>query len=319
MESTKLLGKGIWVETDGWLTVVGLVCGLVAAFVQCLSYVASRRFLSARPGRAGLLLGVSHIWMGLFSVVLFPFLWNGDWGMLTASVRPVIGAGGFYMVAQLFLLNVLGRVEASRIAPLLGLKIVGVALISALFLEVRLEWFQWGAVGLSVAAAFLLNRIGGRLPVVVAMAVLVTVMGYSLSDINIRVLVNTVGSAGAGASSMAVCLSYLFCSIVGAALLIKEGFPARKVWVDALPFSLFWYASMLFFFASVWLVGVVYSVIIQSSRGLFAIGLGVLLARWGYLHLEQQVDRRVVWRRIAAAILMIAAIALYRLDQLGLV
>ena len=58
---------------------------------------------------------------------------------------------------------------------------------------------------------------------------------------------------------------------------------------------------------------VVFAIILQSTRGLFSIGLGVLLARWGLIHLEPAVGGRIVWKRLLAAILMVGAIALYAL------
>ena len=49
-----------------------------------------------------------------------------------------------------------------------------------------------------------------------------------------------------------------------------------------------------------------------ATRGLWSIVLDVLLAAMGMVHLERRVQHHVLLRRVIAAIMMIAAIALYR-------
>ena len=62
------------------------------------------------------------------------------------------------------------------------------------------------------------------------------------------------------------------------------------------------------------LIGVVFGNIVQSTRGLFSIVIGASLAHAGWHGLETQVDRRTLTRRLLAAALMTAAIALYVID-----
>ncbi|MEI6506403.1 MAG: hypothetical protein WCO90_11070 [Planctomycetota bacterium] len=54
--------------------------------------------------------------------------------------------------------------------------------------------------------------------------------------------------------------------------------------------------------------------ILQSSRGILAIAMGAGLAHVGRHDLEMRVDRETFLRRIAAAALMTAAIALSIID-----
>ena len=58
----------------------------------------------------------------------------------------------------------------------------------------------------------------------------------------------------------------------------------------------------------------VFGNVLLSSRGLFAVIIGAVLAHRGWHELEQRVDRATLLRRIAAAVLMTAAIALYVID-----
>jgi hypothetical protein len=61
-------------------------------------------------------------------------------------------------------------------------------------------------------------------------------------------------------------------------------------------------------------VGVVFGNILQSTRGVMSVAIGAALAHLGWHDLEQRVDRSTLLRRLTAALLMTAAIALYVID-----
>jgi uncharacterized membrane protein YgdD (TMEM256/DUF423 family) len=67
-------------------------------------------------------------------------------------------------------------------------------------------------------------------------------------------------------------------------------------------------------YCSFGLVGVVFGNILQSTRGIMSVALGAMLAHLGWHELEQRVDRAMLLRRFAAALLMTAAIAIYAID-----
>ena len=58
-------------------------------------------------------------------------------------------------------------------------------------------------------------------------------------------------------------------------------------------------------------IGALFGNIVQSMRGLFSIVLGLLLANIGMTDIERRTGAGVVFRRIAGALAMTAAIALY--------
>jgi hypothetical protein len=58
-------------------------------------------------------------------------------------------------------------------------------------------------------------------------------------------------------------------------------------------------------------VGAVFGNVVQSTRGIMSVVIGAVLAHLGWHELEQQVDRATLVRRIGAACLMTAAIAVY--------
>ncbi|WP_294437623.1 hypothetical protein [uncultured Victivallis sp.] len=81
--------------------------------------------------------------------------------------------------------------------------------------------------------------------------------------------------------------------------------------VLSIPFAVSWFLSQVALFVCFGLLGTVFGNVIQASRGLISIGIGMLLVRWGLGKLDARISRRMWLRRIAAGILMTAAIILY--------
>lgn len=293
------------------MSITGIAAGLGAAFFQSLSYLFSRRFLHHTSGGILKLLVLSHLLMGVVSLVLLPFLWGG-WALLNPAVRlHLLGTAGFYLLGQAGLFWVLHRVSSSRIAPMLGLKIVVLALIVTLWQQQPLEVCRWVAVFMSAGAAFLLNEAGGRMPRAGMAGLAVAVTGYSLSDLNITALVRALAPAGPTAPFLAVALSYLLCAVLCLPLLPVTGRGSRLEWRNAVPHAASWFMAMVLLYICFGAIGVVFGNIIQSLRGLISIWLGVVVVRAGWTHLETHVPRHIFWKRLAGAVLMLGAIILY--------
>lgn len=290
----------------------GILLGVTASLFQSFSYLFSRRFLKEYGDDWLMLLTVSHISMGVMSLVILPFLCTGeDISTIKAGIMPSIGAAGFYFAAQGMMFAALRSVEASRISPLLGMKVITLALLAAFLGKQHLHWQNWLAVAMSGAGAYFLNEIGGRIPGKAFVFVGLTLAGYSLSDVNIKDLLGALAPAGARGPFIGVCLSYIFCGLFGVLMLFRTGLPQRRAWLLSLPPAVAWLASMFLFYWSIQAINLVFAVIVQSTRGIISIGLGAVVARMGHEHLEQTVSRSVLWKRVAAAALMVAAIALY--------
>ena len=298
-----------------WL---GILFGLAAACSQSFSYVFSRRFIVGGHGSPLRVLVQGHVLMGLISLVLLPVLWNERAADIGGYWWWLLGAAGFYLVGQGAFFAALRLSEASRLAPLMGLKVVVIALLWAGVLGQAMSAQQWAAVGLSVVAAFMLNYTGGTLPLRSVAAVLAACLMYALSDIHIVRLIDAVsepgemsGIEGVRGPMLAACLSYIVCGLASAALLPWLGSRRGGDWAAAAPFAGAWYAAMYGFFTCLALAGPVLGNIVLSTRGIWSIAIGIALAALGHEHLEQKVSRGVLIRRIAAAGLMIGAIALY--------
>jgi drug/metabolite transporter (DMT)-like permease len=294
-------------------TTLGIVAGLVAAVLQAFSYLFSRLFM-IRGGRgASFLLAASHVAMGAMALALLPFVWRPGGPPWTRLVGPTVGAAGFYLIGQLGLFRVLRRMDASRISPLLGAKLIVVAVGAAMVFGERVGPVRWAAVLLCVAAAFLLNEIGGRMPSRVTGGLLVTLTGYALSDLSIKQLVLEMGALGPTAPLLGACYTYLLCAVGALAILARQGWPTRREWGLIVPHALTWFGGMCLLFLAIAWIGVVFAGIAQSTRGIVSVGLGVALTRLGYVTLERPAPAAVVWKRAMAAAMMTAAIALYSL------
>ncbi len=303
--------------SNAMTTLLGILLGLATAFSQCFAYVFSRMFVIKHREAYWKLLLVSHLYMGAASLVGILFIWPRQLPPLQEYIIPLLAAGGFYVAAQTGLFMVMRMTNPSRIAPLLGVKILILAVLATQLFGHSLSPLQWIAVLACFTAVMTLNFSGGSLPTKALILLLLTCTGYSLSDLHIEKLVRALGdlptlhAAVWGALATYVLLGAL------AALIAVVTKPAElfSEWRLSLPFSALWMIAMLTLFICIGILGPVFAIILQSSRGLMSVVLGVILAKRGWSDIEPHLPRRVFIQRIAAATLMIAAVALYALGR----
>jgi len=292
----------------------GILFGIGSAACFSVSYLFSRRFVSRFSGGAASLLTISHIIMLAFSAAILPFCWPRAMPTFGEYAGPLCGSAFYYLAGQAALFLALKRSDASRVSPLLGLKILMLVAISVTFLGKRYSAPQWFAVLLTFCAAAMLSQAGGRLAWKSLGWILLACLGYSLSDLSMQKLLIPFETLGLfHASMVSNCLCHILCGLVGVlALCVVRPLSAGMCKV-ALPYAVSWFGAMLFLFACFGSVGVVYGNIVQSTRGVISIMLGWLVAKAGLEHLEKRISFAVLVRRALAALLMAAAIALFHL------
>jgi drug/metabolite transporter (DMT)-like permease len=295
----------------------GVLLGLAAALCQSASYLCLRVF-SWKFGRGSLdLLAYSHVIMGLFALALLPLVWPGTWPPVRAFVFPLVGGVVFYFVGQVGLMRALRHADASWVSPLLGLKIILLAVIAMAFLGQHLAGLQWAAAGATVLATFTLGQSRGRFSGRALGWVLTACGGYSLSDLCIKALADPfVAELGLFQGCLiSASLSYILAGLAGTGLALARPRAPFRVWLGAAPFAVAWFTAMLFLFACFAAIGVVYGNIVQSTRGVLSVALGSAVAAAGFVHLEERVSRGLLIRRLTAALLMALAIALFHLGR----
>jgi len=294
--------------------VIGVFLGLMAALFQSLSYLCTKAFIRSSHRTTLDLLALGHIVMGVFAVVLLPFVWPASMPPLIRYALPTMGAALFYMTGQAFLFIALFRVDASRISPLLSMKVFLLALLTLALGRGSLSLVQWGAVAMSMGAAWVLAGSGERIAWGSFGWVFLACSCYCGSDLSIRILVERLDHLDyTHAILLSTSLTYIVCGLAGCALLPFLRRPTMDMWLKATPFAVTWFVAMIFLFACFGLIDVVYGNIVQSTRGLISILFGAALAARGYERLEQKVDTGVLVRRIGAALLMTGAIVLFKL------
>lgn len=292
--------------------IIGAVCDLAAGFMHAVGFVMNRQYVVARKTSAVRLLVISHCLMGLIGAVTLALTWPANMPPLSEYGLDLACAVSPYMVAQAFLFLALGRAEASRLSPLLGLKIVAVAVIYVIGFDNDLTTLHWIAVILATVAAFALNYSGGSLPVAVIGAMLVTISCFSFSDVYVGRLIEDVSVLGKYRGPMvATQLYYILAGLMSAAALPWLGSRRWLDWRAAMPYAALWFVSITVMFLGFALAGIVLGNIALATRGLWSIVIGVMIARLGHHHLEQSVPRSVIVRRSVAAAAMMLAIGLF--------
>lgn len=290
--------------------VVGIVCGLAAAVFQAVTYLLSRRYLAA--GRGPLQLWVAaQLWMGLLTLPLL-LLWRTPAAGWPRTLLPLGVALGGYLAAQAFFFRTVRVVPASRVAPLMGIKVLFLAgLVVALGQESLGPW-QWAGVLLAVLAAVAVQRAAEPVPVAGLLGVLGTTVSFAIADVAIKDLLTVLSGADKTLAALlfALALKYVL-SLVPALALLPRARISRADAAAALPYAVAWLLSMLVLFAAFNWAGVVLAVILQALRGPFAILLGAAVASRGHAHLEVAIGRASLVRQLLAAALMVVATACY--------
>ena len=297
----------------------GILLGLAAACNFSLAFLGSKIFYEKSTQSPFQLLTLSYIQMGIFSVILLPFVWPNrplSWDVLP----PLSGIVFFGMSGQLAFFLALKYAQSSQVTPLLALKILILAFGSILILHKNLSSIQWLSVVLCFTATLMLNFSGGRLPVKGLFCVLITCCAYALSDIFITLLIQRL--AGIGISNpalLSVCLTYGAFGIVSALLAVKAGHDLRLIrpWKYALYFSVPYFLADMCLFITFKLVGPVFGNILLSTRGIASILLAKIVARKNMPYLEQPMTTAATIRRLLAAGLFTIAIALYVIGKLS--
>ncbi len=294
-------------------TLFGILLGLGAALSQCFAYLISRAFVVQHRHAFVQFLLTSHLYMGVMALLVLAAAWPAGMPLPRQAMVPLAGTTLFYIIGQAAMLLLMRFINPSRVAPLLGAKILVLAVLATAFFGYRLSGPQILAVIACAAAVLLLNATGGGLSIRAGAVLLVACTGYSLCDLYIQALIISLRPLPPlHAAMLAGALSYVLSGLLSLAILpwlIRRRHLVS--WRYALPFSLLWYGAMLGLFGCIGYVGPVFGVILQSSRGLMALAIGVVVARLGWLHIETRLSRPVLVKRAVAALLMSLAIGLY--------
>lgn len=304
----------------------GILFGLGAAVMMAMAAISSGRAVRRSPeaGAFGVLIA-SHIWAGILAALGLVILWDKSIAPGFASWFPIcIMAAVFYLIGQWLFFIIQKQVDSSRIVPLLGVKLIFLALINGCILKKEIYgWPQYLGVLCTIASAFVMvdKKSGRPMSLMNVLTLLVLSMFYALSDISLDTQYGRVDTYYTGGrlicSMLNTCLTYTLVGVGTAAFLLPFGrkILTRRVWLDSLPYGVFWLAGIAFLFASFSIIGPVNGAIAQSTRGIFAILIGALIAKHGFSYLEEKVTPSIFWHRIFSAVLMILAMVFFNMKR----
>lgn len=293
--------------------VPGILFGFGAATLQAISYFFSRRWTARHDGASFKLFAVGNVVMGACGLALLPMVWAEEMPTFSRLAPPLFTTTAFFMAGQFFLLQALKRTDSSVVSAMLGLKILAVAVLGTLAMDQDYSLTQWGAVGLCMAGAVLLHYAGGPVRTTGVVLVICACFSYSVSDFGIRELAACFEGVGKLRQALLTAACYLLCTGTVSLPLVLGLKSSRAMWRDAAPYAVAFFAAMICLAGAFTALGVAHGVIVQSTRGIIAIGIGWLIARAGHHHIESRVHAGVLVRRLVAASAMLAAVALFKL------
>ena len=292
----------------------GILCILAAAFMNSVGYLASARFMKRYNSSVRLLI----VAQGCMMVLALPFLpfvfpW-GDvhdmrnyWLVAAAwEVVFIVGQCSFFAAQKYF--------ESSRLSSLLGLKIIVLTVIFICTANGHVNMGQWLAVFMAAVAAMAFNWSGnGRTDARGWLFLLVTLVCYSLADISETRLVTIVRESGFGLIRSAFATIFFLYALL-AFLSLPFLLYSRPDWAQtkmAFPYSAIWLCSQVVLIAGYALIKPVFGNVILATRGIFSVLIGAALPLFGLAALDSQIPMRKWVQRGVAAIIMMAAIAVY--------
>ena len=291
---------------------VGIIFGVLTGVCISVCYLFSRSYQLGRPNGLAKLMVISHLVQGVVSAVLLLVLWREDIPPLEEYWRPMLGYTVSYLIGHTGLFAAIRYADASRVSPLLGFKVVILALIAVGFAGQTLVFRQWVAVVMTVAGVLVLNYSGGQMPWRALVGVVVACVAYSISDLFVRAHIEALAPLPPiWAGVFVTFMAYVCCGAFALAFLPWLGSRKLDDWRASIPYTAVWFIAQLLLFVSIALIGVVLMNICQATRAIWSVVLGAMVAGWGLQHLEQQTTRSVFVRRIAAAVMIVAAIGLY--------
>ncbi|MBQ9787597.1 MAG: hypothetical protein IJW33_05460 [Lentisphaeria bacterium] len=299
--------------------IFGMICGFAAAIINSAGYLFNARFLQRYPSPLRLLAVATFLIMLIalpLMLVFFPFgvlpcWWKYVLQTVLASALFLAGQGCFFGAMRYF--------EASRISSLLGLKIV---VLSVLFIAAggTLNWKQLTAVLAAAIAGMIFNRAGTQRVSwrgwVLLMMTLIFYSSVDMVETDLVVKMRQYSNFSTFRSSFAVVtMIYTVLGMLMLPVLFRLKTDKEQL-KEGLPYAILWLLSQVLLFACFANLKPVFGNVILATRGIFSVAAGLLLPYMGLAALDSKIPMSLWMRRIAAALLMIGAIALYSFGSL---
>ena len=293
------------------IPILGVTSGLMAGGSAAISYLFSRNFQAGQNRSAYQLMALSSAWMAGFSLFMLPWFFRVPEKGWLSTFCILLGVVGGYGLGALLLFSLLRHASSSSVTPVLGLKI----LVLTLFACYRGEQFkteQWLAIGLVVCASALLKNNREGLSWFQVLWAFGACTCYAVSDSFIRLLIANIDShGGLNAAITGAVYSYIVAGVFALVGFSHVRKACLKDWREASGYAFFWSAHMCFFYYAMASIGIIYTIILQATRSIWAVLFGIGLTKMGYAVLEKNISFTMRLRQLLAGVLTVSAIVLY--------
>ena len=226
-------------------------------------------------------------------------------------------SNGGFVAGQWGFFNAQKHIESSRIASLLGLKVLVVMFLSIVMLRAQFTLWQYTAIVLAAVDAMLMNWSKGKLDWNGMGFLMVALTGYAVSDLGVQLVVKSFNTSDPIRNGMC---GFALCYGIGGVVSLGMIKPCKISWQmvkGAFPQAICWVVSMWGLYVCFGLLGAAFGNVIQASRGVISLVMGIVLSYFAIQGLEQKQSALVWVRKAVAAILMFGAIVLYAFSAKG--
>ena len=291
---------------------IGISAGIAAAFFQDCGYVCSRLYVKKQNHTSWNLLLYTQILMGGVSLLLLPFLWDAQALSGAAFILPLLLSAGGSVFGQFFFFRSEKHIEPARISSMMALRVVLLAVISALFLGERYDWMQIAGIILAPLSAFVINWENGRIRLGGMQWLGAALLFYCVSDLSVKYMIDGIHTGNIFHSSL-LALCFVNILLGAAALPFMRGKWKLHEITGTVPFASSWLLKQFFLYSCYALIGPVHGNVILTIRGPLAIVITLILLKLHVQDLDSATGAKIWFRRSIATILMVAAILLYTL------
>jgi drug/metabolite transporter (DMT)-like permease len=280
---------------------------MAGAFLYTLAMLCIKRALAegAGPWRVKF---ICNLTMGL---TYLPILFWAEQPWSTLAWAPVALCGFTFLVGQIFTFLALHRGDVSVATPLLGTKVLFVAVLTVLLIGDTVPWPWWLGAFLVVAAIFLLRGDTAldrkRLLPSIGYS-LISAFAFALTDVMLQKWVQH-GGFGLFVPMMfglMALFSFAFVPFFHEPLTRMP----KKIWVWLLPGAILLAINALCMAYTISVYGHATAAnIVYSSRGLWSVVLVWILGHW-FANEERHAGLKVMRQRLLGASLLIVAIIL---------
>jgi drug/metabolite transporter (DMT)-like permease len=284
----------------------------ILSLAAALLYVAAALSLK-RSAEAGAGLWHSSFVSNVVAAIAFQCLlpFGGRWQPIETWHQPLLVAV-LYIAGQVLALWSLQRGDVSIATPVLGIKILLVALFTTIIARQTVSWQLWVAAGLSTAGIICLNHSGAHKTRHGVAVTIGTAAGAAVAFAVFDVLVQKWSPAWGIGRFLPATIGLV--GLLSIPMVLKFPSPYRalsrpaKRWLAG--GSVLLAAQSLLFVSSLGQFGeATASNVVYSSRGAWSVAAVALLGRW-LQSSETNLGRSILWWRFSGALLMFAAILL---------